>query len=273
MKKTLLIAAALLTSHVVSAQITTFFSDASSLSPNYKLESDGSTYIAAAFDGSSIFGSGDALRVADLTSTDKPEIVWNTQAPVTGAFRLDLRAALNTPITGDSQDINLRFGDTDDEDVGASSRTLVTISFEATGQLKINGSNPTDFTFTQGVAANISLIFNPTGGALDYTLYNQSFSLEAGGYQAFVDGVLITTTTGVVAGASYDLTKGLGKLGFVGSSDAAQGMDYVFDDIILFEGADISVPISAVPEPSSFALIAGIMALGCIGTRRRRVAA
>jgi hypothetical protein len=40
-----------------------------------RFEDDGSTFVVASVNGSSTVGSGDALCIADLSATDKPEAV------------------------------------------------------------------------------------------------------------------------------------------------------------------------------------------------------
>lgn len=269
MKNLLLLAGLLSAVQLAHGQVTNLFSSAGDLvGIDNRLESDGSTYVVASADGNAFFGNQDALRIADLTATDKPEAVWNAPA-ITAGFRLDMRAANNAFVDGSPVDINLRFADSADT-VTSSANVMTTISFEADSKLKIEGS--TVFTFTPGVAAAISLVFNvSTTDVLNFTLNEAAHALAASNIMTFVDGVLVDTRA-MVAGDNFDPTSGVAKIGFVGESDSKLGVDYLFDDITLFVGDDISVPISAVPEPSSFALVFGIAALG-FASRRRRVAA
>lgn len=275
-----LIGAALLTSSAVG-QVTALFLDASHLDDLARKESgvgsgDGFAYAVESVDGNSIFGSGDALRIADLTANDKPEAIWSKSA-MTAGFRLDLSAYNNMHVTDSPIDINFRLGNAVG-DLGSKDKVMGTISFEADSKLKVDGS--TFFTFTEGVPANVSLVFNVShGSSLAFTLFDGSYNLAANSVAVFVDGSYLGDKEFVDSTAddptpntlSFDPTTGVAAFGFVGESDSKKDVDYLFDNIVLYEGDDISVPISAVPEPSSFALLFGFAALG-FASRRRRVA-
>jgi hypothetical protein len=147
---------------------------------------------------------------------------------------------------------------------------MATNSFEASARPKVNGAS--GFTFVTGTPVAVSRVFNvSTSTPLDYTLFNANHSLAAQNISTFVDGILVDTQV-MAFGANFDPVSGVAKIGFVGSSDADVDPDYQFDDLILFEGTDISTElvISPVPEPSSFALLFGLSALGFVGMRRRR---
>ncbi len=261
-----------------TAQVTTLFQSSSDLAGTTSLVFDPPNTFAASVDGSAIFGSGDALRVADFSGDAKPEVTW---APanvnrITTAFRLDLKGYTDAIDVANDKDIQLRFSDSDDG-ITSNARVMSTISFEASGKLKVNGS--TYYTFTSGVAADVSIVLNVAvddpeisgdENLLNYTLFNESYSFASQTIDLFVNGDLVGTKA-MSVGANFDPIDGVYKIGFIGSSNSDINMDYHFDDFILYEGSDISVPLAG-PEPSSFALIFGAAALEFSTCRRRRKA-
>lgn len=234
---------------------------------NERHETDGSTYIADTIIGSGAFGTGDALRIADLSDSDKPEVVWNSAAfggsDITTAFRVDLDALNNTPGNTGSVDINMRFSDSGDS-IGSSGNQLNTISFEESGRLKINGS--TVHTFSG--ATSVSFLTNvDTVNPIIYTAWDQtSATLAADSIATFVNGVLVDTRMNN-NGAGFDPLSGVNKFGFTGESDSKLNADYLFDNITLLTGSDAGIVTAAIPEPSSLAIL-GLM--GCAGCIRRR---
>ncbi len=234
---------------------------------NNRHEFDGTTYIANTVIGSNAFGTGDALRIADLSAVDKPEVVWDSNVfggDVTTAFRLDLDALLNAPATTGSVDINLRFADSGDS-IGSSGNQLNTISFEESGRLKINGS--TVHTFTG--PTSVSFLTNVDDvNSITYTAFDQiGATLAADSIATFVNGVLVDTRGNNVNGTGFDNSLGVNKLGFTGESDSKLNADYLFDNITFLTGADAGI-VTAVPEPSSAALI--LSGLFSLGLMRRR---
>lgn len=234
---------------------------------NERHETDGTTYIADTIIGSGAFGTGDALRIADLSASDKPEVVWNSAAfggsDITTAFRIDLDALNNTPANTGSVDINMRFADSGDS-IGSSGNQLNTISFEESGKLKINGS--TVHTFSG--ATSVSFLTNvDTVNSIMYTAWDQTgATLAADSIATFVNGVLVDTRSNN-NGAGFDSLSGVNKYGFTGESDSKLNADYLFDNITLLRGAEAGIITAAVPEPSSLAIL-GL--LGCAGFIRRR---
>lgn len=257
--------ALLLAPSAQAASYTLYTDSSSEANFNERHQTDGATYIANTIDGTNVFGDGDALRIADLTTTDKPEVVWNQDAfggaDITSAFRLDLDAFNNISPTTGSVDINLRFADSGDS-IGSSSNQLNTISFEESSRVKVNGS--TKHTLTG--AESISFLINiDVTNSLQYTFGDQTnTTLPADSIATFINGSLVSTD-GNSNGAGFDSSSGLNKVGFTGESDSKTGADYLFDNIYLHTGADAG--ILAVPEPSSSILLLG--ALGLAARRRR----
>lgn len=232
-----------------------------------RFESDGSTFVVATVDGSGVFGSGDALRIADLSALDKPEAVWSTAPSITDGFRIDMKAANNGFVSGSSVDINLRFTNTG-LSASTQSNVFATISFEADSLLKVNGSSIGDFS---GGPLDLSFVINNSDtNALTYTLFGEEKTLAANSINTYIGGVLADADRSITPGASYVSASGIGILGFIGESDSKMDADYLFDDITLYTGADIST--SAVPEPSTYALLLGFLGLGWVVARRRRKA-
>jgi hypothetical protein len=268
MKKTItLFACAAFVATSASADIFSLYTDASSEAGfNERFESDDTTYIADTIDGSGIFGDGDALRMADLTDLDKPEVVWNSAAfggsDITDAFRLDLDA-FNNAVGAGSVDINLRFSDSGDS-IGSKANQLNTISFEETSKLKINGS--TVHTFTGATSVSFFVNVSETN-PVQYTFGDQiNTTLPVDSIATFVNGVLVDTRGNSVDGTGFDNTSGVNKLGFIGESDSKFPVDYSFDNVVLYLGADAGI----VPEPATISLVLGALALAFAAYRRRR---
>ena len=127
--------------------------------------------------------------------------------------------------------------------------------------------------FTPGSAFNVSLIYNPSSSLGSLDLSGSGGPVLASGEWAFyIDGALLDngaeTSVNLSELAPTENTIGTTDFWFLTSNpSSATGLDIELDNIVLATGADIAVP---VPEPSAFALFAGMVALGYIGYRRRR---
>ena len=112
----------------------------------------------------------------------------------------------------------------------------------------------------------------PGGSTLAYTGPDSSSRLlDPNSFALFIDGALITPTSGATANgnfgifnsAFYPTAANLGRMGFVsGGSSAIAGVDFIIDNVVLSQ--------IAVPEPSSFA----VLALGglALAFRKRKTA-
>ncbi len=92
-------------------------------------------------------------------------------------------------------------------------------------------------------------------------------TLPADNIATFVNGVLVDTRINSVDGTGFDHLLGVNKVGFIGESDSkfSPSTDYLFDNVILSTGADAGI----VPEPSTYALLVGALALLFVARRRR----
>ena len=121
--------------------------------------------------------------------------------------------------------------------------TLWSISADTAGYTNVDGAD-NDFTFAA----------RSTAGATVEWLYNGS----------------VFATTVVAAGSSFN-TYGLD---FVGDGSGFYGTGVLegrlVSGVVSFDNAQINGQPSAVPEPSSFAALAGLVGLGFAASRRRR---
>jgi hypothetical protein len=249
----------------LEAAVTPLFFDAADLAGIDNVQSDGSTYIVDVFDGSATIGDGDGLRVADFSTDDKPEAFWDVPAITTG-LRIDL-SAYNLNWVDDSHDINLRFGNPGVTPT-SNAKTWTTISFEQSHRLKISGSTQAEFgdvtTGANPVPLDLSFVINNGLVDLDYIGANGvNKTLGVGMIDTYVDGVLEDADRVLGAGTDVVYGDGVGRLGFIGSSDGDDGMSYLYDNVVLYTGDDISIP-----EPTSIVLLCG--ALISLGMARRR---
>lgn len=205
------------------------------------------------------------LRVADLSTTAKPEASWTSGSfggDINTAFLLTLDAINNATVIGGSVDINLRMSNPG-VSLGSKSNQLTTISFEQSDSIKVDGSTAhnTAALTSYGFLINV----DPTS-SLQYTYGDQTnATLAADTTITFVNGVLTHTKLNPSGGTGFDNSLGVNRIGFVGESNSKTGVDYSFDNVVLSTEADAGILV--VPEPSSalLSLLGGMIVL-----RRRR---
>jgi len=133
-------------------------------------------------------------------------------------------------------------------------------------------------TATSGANA-LTLTFGGLDNSLTYTL--EVFSV-AGGLPAFndpdtplINGVATTWATGFTTRAArYQQMTGATFTGL--HTDGAGNLSFAISDAVhsnaIMNGAILTATASAVPEPSTYAALAGLAALGLVALRRRRTA-
>jgi PEP-CTERM motif len=93
--------------------------------------------------------------------------------------------------------------------------------------------------------------------------FNTSFAIESGGPSAEYGGTSITSVGNTVFGV-----EGNGVIQFNGAVTSISWTNPVFEN---WYGFTLGVPVAAVPEPETYALmLAGLAALGAVTRRRRK---
>ncbi len=251
-----------------SAGIFTLYTDQSSESLADKIQENGTDTFARTVDGTGTIGAGDALRVADLSAAGKPEYSWVSSSfggDITGVFRFDVDAQNLTETAVNDYDINLRMSDSAVDNLGSKGNQLISISFEETNSVKLDGSTISGSDTSSAQSYSFLINVDPVN-AFQYTFGDQvNATLPADTTLAFINGVLVGDKANPSAATGFDNTLGVHRLGFIGESDAKFGMDYHFDNIVLSTGADAGV----VPEPATISLLFGALAIGVVVIRRR----
>lgn len=225
------------------------------------------------------------LSFDDQSSSDKPEAYYDFGNTLEG-LRLDFDVQFNnsgiTPITGDPE-MRLRLAN-NGVDPTSDAKTGFGMVFrnesdDGTNQVRAGKWNGTDkiSTTSSGLSSyndvadntefSVSLIIN--NAFTDQTYNAGANTVAANTYDLYIDEGFIGNYTLAEDTADYDRDLGFGTIGFLSSSDGDTGVDIWFDNIILSTGTDSG--LTAVPEPSAFALIGGMIALGLANNRRKRV--
>ncbi|MEQ9461241.1 MAG: PEP-CTERM sorting domain-containing protein [Phycisphaeraceae bacterium] len=239
---------------------------------------DGSTFGIELLDAGTVpaspFGTGNALRLYDFSTEDKPELQKDLDAPITGAFRVDF-SSFDNSVNDSSSAIRFRMANTGDS-ISSESRSAFSLSWQADGEVTAKSEGGFGSVATKSSDAlvgvqQITMVGNAAvAGNYDYTLFGVSRSLNPQSYDVYINGVLFNDSSDAdeINGLEFTLTKsagnydpalGLGRLGLIGSSNSNVDPDVFYDNIILRTGDDV------IPEPAS-ALLLG---LGAMALRRR----
>ncbi|WP_428389946.1 hypothetical protein [Mucisphaera sp.] len=220
------------------------------------------------------FGSGNAIRMYDFNTLDKPELQLDLAEPLTGAFRVDF-TTFNASTNASSSAIRFRMANTGDS-ISSESRSAFSLSWQADREFTAKseggfGSVATKSTQPLDGVQMMTMVGNAaTAGTYTYNLYGVERTLNPQSYDVYINGVLFNDDTDAdeINGLEFHLTKsagnydpalGLGRIGLIGSSNSNVDPDVYFDNIILRTGADV------VPEPAS----ALLLSLGVLALRRR----
>lgn len=216
-----------------------------------------------------------ALRVVDRTNVTAPSAEWELSSAVSAAaISLDFHvrdADNNTapilfavgPRTGNNA-----------KELNSSGNRLTTLNlnsdgtalFQAKGasnlsqSINIDSANSGDSQFFYNVDFFIN-DFNSQSITYTNPETGLSSSLAANSVVFYLDNTLVGTSTlsGTVGGADVGTTEGnIGRFGFAGFG-GNEGIVAHFDNL----------SVSAVPEPATYALLFGTLALGLTALRRR----
>ena len=203
-------------------------------------------------EGDSPFNDGDAMRIFDFNPDDKPELQGEFFDPLLEPFRIDFQSFNQSPAESSSA-IRFRMANSG-KNISSEGRVAFSLSWQADGRLTAKYEREDGTVGTRGIfltpdfVSEITMVANPAEeGEYTYSLFDETRTLDALSYDVFVDELLLTAdfenglpfhlTRSV---DEYDPSLGLGRFGLIGSSNANVDPDYLFDNIILRTGEDIS---------------------------------
>ena len=116
----------------------------------------------------------------------------------------------------------------------------------------------TGLAFAAGTTYSFAIVSNPTTFKWDYTISDGSTSVSGSGLDFRVSSFTVDSTTGSVGGRWFTVAAS------ETTDTASQSTTFSLDNI--------SISTSAIPEPSTYAVLVGAASLGLvvIGRRRRR---
>jgi len=228
------------------------------------------------------FGTGDAMRMYDFNTADKPELQGEFAAPLTGAYRIDFQS-LNQSTNASTKAIRFRMANSG-KSITSESRSAFSLSWQADGKITakysdsgLNDGDATDVDTKASAALtgvhSVTIVGNnDVSDTYAYSLFGESRTLNAQSYDVFIDGVLLNSGSDAwyangmkytleKSSADYDPSLGIQRFGLLGSSNSDVDPDIQFDNIVLRTG-------SSIPEPAAFGLMA-LVSIGFVFLRHR----
>lgn len=233
--------------------------------------------------GSGVMGSDNLARINDNSSGAGGQLEYNLGSSALGSLYVQFDLVNNAPggVGAGTQPLIFAVGNWSDSAsalLNANANRAFGLEFSGTGEtstLKIRVGSSAVFTSTYDMAAlqTVKIFINDHDTyTLDYLMPGTGATATLGANSAviFINDALVGAelSSGFamsVSGTTGGNTTGdttLGRLGF--NSASATIADFSVDNIRV-----TSIP-SAVPEPSAFATLAGLGALGLAALRRRR---
>lgn len=221
------------------------------------------------------FGSGQ-LRVVDRTDSNAPSVEWELSSAVSAAaisFDFHVRDIDNKtgPILFG---VGQKTGNSGGPDLNSSGNRLTTINLNSSGTalFQAKGASNLDETFNVDSSNsgdsqffyNLDMFINDFDSqSISYTSpeTGSSATLAANSVVFYLNDTIVGTSafSGTVGGSDVNTTEGnIGRFGFNGFKE---------DEGIVTHYDNISVDI--IPEPGTYALLFGALALGFAAIRRR----
>ena len=204
------------------------------------------------------FNDGDAFRIFDFNTGDKPELQGEFLDPfIDEPFRIDFQS-FNQSVDESSSAIRFRLANSG-KNVGSEGRVAFSLSWQADGRFTAKYEREDGTVGTKGIflpsetVSEITMIANPSlEQTYTYTLFDETRTLSATSYDVFIDELLYSSDFEMGmpfhltrSADEFDPTLGIQRFGLIGSSNANVDPDYLFDNIILRTGEDISPGIAA----------------------------
>ncbi|NDV62920.1 PEP-CTERM sorting domain-containing protein [Puniceicoccales bacterium CK1056] len=228
--------------------------------------------------------SGGFLSIQDTVTDGKPEALVDFGGNVLGGIKIELDYNFqNNGLTAVSDpEIRMRMGNSGTSPTSDSKNgfglylrnpTGTTLDDSQFRPAKWDGvskmsSQSTITNIADGVWSSAEFYLNNSFSAMEYTVGSTVYTLAANTYTLWVDGAEVVTFGLGEDTADFDRDLGFGNLLFVGSSNSDAGVAVLLDNITVYTGVDSG--ITPVPEPSTYALLLGVMAIGFVLYRRRK---